>query len=206
MRRQEAKAGNQQVCAPQGALSVSPRSPQRPQAAGRSSWAAAAGTPSSSSRCSSMGPAVPPPSGPSPRSPRPPGTSWSCPSPSAVQDLQRELDAVTHRLEQLRAQRPPAAPPPTPPLALPHRDTAALLTAFEATELRGPRGGRDPQLCPIGSAAPNACTALRHLGKHMEALRRLQAAAEAALRMEGERKEWESRMEALQQCHRLPPT
>lgn len=127
-------------------------------------------------------------------------------APPSVQDLQRELDAVTHRLEQLRAQRPPAAPPPTPPLALPHRDTAALLTAFEATELRGPRGGRDPQLCPIGSAAPNACTALRHLGKHMEALRRLQAAAEAALRMEGERKEWESRMEALQQCHRLPPT
>ena len=38
------------------------------------------GTPSSSSRCSSMGPAVPPPSGPSPRPPR---TSWSCPSPSA---------------------------------------------------------------------------------------------------------------------------
>lgn len=127
-------------------------------------------------------------------------------APPSVQDLQRELDAVTHRLEQLRAQRPPAAPPPTPPLALPHRDTAALLTAFEATELRGPRGGRDPQLCPIGSAAPNACTALRHLGKHMEALRRLQAAAEAALRMEEERKEWESRMEALQQCHRLPPT
>lgn len=130
----------------------------------------------------------------------------SCRAPPSVQDLQRELDAVTHRLEQLRAQRPPAAPPPTPPLALPHRDTAALLTAFEATELRGPRGGRDPQLCPIGSAAPNACTALRHLGKHMEALRRLQAAAEAALRMEEERKEWESRMEALQQCHRLPPT
>lgn len=122
--------------------------------------------------------------------------------PPSMQDLQQELDAVTHTLEQLRAQLPPALPPP----ALPHGDTAALLTAFQAAQLRGPMGGCDPQVRPIDGPHPNVCTALRRLGKHMQVLQQQQAAAEVAARMDGQWKAWESQMETLQQRHRLPPT